>query len=341
LNQAPDPPVRDVLHQVRDLLAQSIDASRSLTAELAPPILYDGGLVESLRWLARWIKEKHGLAVELHLDDRIDAPTDVRVLLFHATRELLFNVVKHAGVTAAKVYLEEWGRERLKITVADHGAGFEVGRLQEPDRTVGGFGLFNIRERLQWNDGHLEISSTPGQGTRASIFAPRTPPKTAEPAIPYAALPALPRRAGEPPGTAIRVLVVDDHRIVREGLIRLLRESADILVVGEAENGRQAVDLARTTAPDVAIMDVNMPIMNGVDATRLIAAERPHCRVIGLSMHQQADMEAAMRQAGAVAYLPKDGPSEALINAVRGTAAAPRRGAAAVKANAAEPGAAG
>jgi len=318
LNKTADPQAQDAMLQVRELLAQSIDASRSLTAELAPPILYDGDLADALHWLARWIREKHGLEIELQLDETVDAAPDIRVLLFQATRELLFNVVKHAGVTHAKIYLEEWGADRLKISVVDHGAGFDTCRLEKQDRTVGGFGLFNIRERLQWNGGLLEIASAPGQGTRASVFGPRISTAVLAPAPPSVEPATPPADAAQSAGAAIRVLVVDDHRIVREGLISLVQEVADICVVGEAENGRQAVDLARKTAPDVVIMDINMPIMNGIEATRIITGERPQCRVIGLSMHHQSDMEAAMRSAGAVAYLPKDGPSEALIDAVRG-----------------------
>jgi DNA-binding NarL/FixJ family response regulator len=117
---------------------------------------------------------------------------------------------------------------------------------------------------------------------------------------------------------SIRVLLADDHRIVREGLAQLLNGTSDIKVVGEAEDGYIAVDLARRLQPDVVVADVSMPRMTGIEATRLIKADLPDCRVIGLSMHRSADMETSMREAGASIYLAKDGPSEALINAIRG-----------------------
>ena len=122
------------------------------------------------------------------------------------------------------------------------------------------------------------------------------------------------------------MLLADDHELLREGLASVLQDQTDIEVVGEASDGQVAVELAFKTRPDVVVMDVAMPRLSGVDATRLITAAHPHIRVIGLSMHEQADMAGAMRGAGAVAYLPKDSPVEELIAAIR-NAATPARSA--------------
>ena len=97
----------------------------------------------------------------------------------------------------------------------------------------------------------------------------------------------------------------------------LLRDQPDMEVVGEASDGEAVVDLALKSRPDVVIMDVSMPHLSGIEATRRITATDPDICVIGLSMHEQADMAGAMRRAGAVAYLPKDGPVEELIAAIR------------------------
>ena len=104
---------------------------------------------------------------------------------------------------------------------------------------------------------------------------------------------------------------------MRQGLSSLLQFEEDIEVVGEAENGQQAVELARQQSPDVIIMDVNMPVMGGIEATRILGQELPQIKVIALSMHAERDTAEAMRQAGAVAYLTKGGPSEDLIAAIR------------------------
>jgi len=116
------------------------------------------------------------------------------------------------------------------------------------------------------------------------------------------------------------VLLADDHKLIREGLAGLLRQEKDIEVVGEARDGRDAVDLARKTRPDVVLMDVSMPGLDGIEATRRIIAEMPNARVIGLSTNTDEEMVTAMREAGAVAYFAKDVPSAVLIEAIRSNA---------------------
>ena len=115
----------------------------------------------------------------------------------------------------------------------------------------------------------------------------------------------------------IRVLVADDHPILREGLTGLLAEEPDIDVVGQAGDGQEALELARRIAPQVVLMDITMPVLNGIDATRQIKAEMPQIRVIALSMHEDQALISAMYKAGADAYLVKSGPSEALVEAIR------------------------
>jgi CheY-like chemotaxis protein len=115
----------------------------------------------------------------------------------------------------------------------------------------------------------------------------------------------------------IRVLLADDHALLRAGLAGLLADEPDIEVVGQAGDGQAALELAVEVIPDVILMDVTMPRLNGIEATRRIAAILPQVRIIGLSMHDQDAMSAAMRKAGAAAYLSKDGRSETLLETIR------------------------
>ncbi|MEX2430986.1 MAG: response regulator transcription factor, partial [Dehalococcoidia bacterium] len=124
-------------------------------------------------------------------------------------------------------------------------------------------------------------------------------------------------------GKNIRVLLADDHKILREGIAGLLEEQSDIEIVGEASDGQMAVDMARELQPDVVVMDVTMPRLNGVEATRRITREVPDVAVIGLSIHEEEDMATAMREAGAADYRSKGGPSNALVLAIRNSRAAP------------------
>lgn len=114
-----------------------------------------------------------------------------------------------------------------------------------------------------------------------------------------------------------KILIADDHQIVRQGLRFLLEKESDLKVVAEAENGRTTVRLARELTPGVIIMDVAMPELNGIEATRQIIAESPATKVIALSMYVDRRFVVNMLKAGASAYLLKDCAFEELIRAIR------------------------
>ena len=116
---------------------------------------------------------------------------------------------------------------------------------------------------------------------------------------------------------AIKVLIADDHQIVRQGLRTLLEKEPDLEVVAEAENGRSTVRLVRERHPEVVIMDVAMPDLNGIEATRQIISENPKVKVIALSMYADRRFVSNMLKAGASGYLLKDCASEELVRAIR------------------------
>jgi len=115
----------------------------------------------------------------------------------------------------------------------------------------------------------------------------------------------------------IRVLLVDDHTLLRQGLRAILDREADIKVIGEAADGRDALRKAVALRPDVVVIDISMPRVNGVEATRQIRAELPGTRVVALSMHDGEDYVESILRAGATGYVLKDAPARDLVAAIR------------------------
>ena len=118
----------------------------------------------------------------------------------------------------------------------------------------------------------------------------------------------------------IRILLADDHAVVRQGFRMILSAHSDLEIVGEAGNGREAVELAANLRPDVVVMDVAMPELNGIEATRRLTADNPHIRVVALSMHKDSVYVREILRAGARGYLLKDSVAADLVSAVRAVA---------------------
>jgi CheY-like chemotaxis protein/anti-sigma regulatory factor (Ser/Thr protein kinase) len=290
---------RDLHH----LLTEAITASRSLTAELSPPILRKMGFVPALHWLAEWMQKTHQLTVHLALDPSAEPAEDaVKVLLFRCIRELLFNTAKHAGTLEAALEIARH-RTYLHLTVADQGRGFDPSHLDASGGT--GLGLASIRQRVEYLGGTVQVESAPGHGSRFLLTVPCLSP-------------GRPALVSAHPHAGIRVLVADDHGEVHQALARLLAEADDIRVVGEAADGAQALALARQHRPDVVLMDVQMPNMDGIEATRRLRAELPEVPVIGLSIADDPHTAGQMTAAGAVAYLSKSVSLDRLLAEIRG-----------------------
>ncbi|MCE5327237.1 MAG: response regulator [Planctomycetaceae bacterium] len=337
LRSRPSPTQQNLLGRVHDILRESIETSRTLAVELYPPILHELGLPAALEWLAQQMQERYGLDVHVEADPQAQPEDeDLRGFLFQSARELLFNVVKHAHVKEASAKLSINRDARVELAVEDHGIGFDPQSLQSGEGEDGdsvGFGIFSIRERIEALGGAMELTSHPGDGTRVAVTAPlrgavyphrRVAGVDGMVGSPDERIGSLRRvlSSAPPKPGKIRVLLADDHAIMRQGLATLLEGEEDIQVIGEASDGQMAVDLAGDMHPDVIIMDVSMPGLNGIEATRIIRRQSPHVAVIGLSMHEDATIAAEMREAGADSYLTKGGPSEDLINAIRECVAA-------------------
>ncbi|HAH49285.1 PAS domain S-box protein [Gimesia sp.] len=162
------------LARADELLNQSIEVTRSLTAELNPVVLHEEGLPMALEWLAHNMQERYNLTVALDLDQAVSPQAELtKIVLYECVREILFNVVKHAQATHAQVGMHSISNQELEITVSDDGVGFDLQQFDQQKTEPGGMGLSNIEYRLSLINGKFWLDSSPGQGTKAHIIAAR------------------------------------------------------------------------------------------------------------------------------------------------------------------------
>lgn len=308
-----------VFANIDRLLEEAIAVSRGLSQQLSPPVLHQFGLAAALEWLARENDEQFGLKVQLetHAPDVKDS--SLKVFIFRAVQELLFNIVKHSGVKSANVILTAVD-QHLVLTISDPGRGFDPEILNSPVKK-GGLGLVSLRERVRAIGGDLVIDSAPGRGCRFTLTVPRS---LSETTVPEAARPRsdepqpmiFPSYAAVFDPNGIRVLFADDHQVLRQGLISMVKGQPDIVVVGEAADGEEALELTRQLNPRLVVMDISMPKMDGIEATRRIKEEMPDVRVIGLSMFDDENVARKMREAGAAAFVSKSESSTELLKTI-------------------------
>ncbi len=310
---------RTLVKDLERILDEALAYTRSLVAKLSPPVLYHLGLPAALQWLAEQMEE-HQLIVETAIDvpDIFPKlPDDVAAILFQSVRELLFNVIKHAGSPYVQIVLRITPDQNLVIIVTDQGQGFDAAQVDQASTATVSFGLFSIKERMEALGGSVHIHSHVGHGTSVTLVCPMTPSPRARLFQPIQSAHDETRtipRSG--PARSIRVLLADDHAMVRQGIRALLERHDDLLVVGEAWDGQHACELAAALHPDVIVMDANMPHLDGIEATRRIKQNHPQMVIIGLSVQSAAQVANSMLQAGASRYLTKESAGDQLYETI-------------------------
>jgi signal transduction histidine kinase/CheY-like chemotaxis protein len=301
------------LEELNKTLNDCLRYTRTLVSELCPTALYESGVISALQQLTAQMK-KHGLHVTVSsIGPQPTLTADQAMVVYQIIRELLFNVLKHAKVDQATVCLECKSPSTVAVIVEDRGRGFDPLILSE--QSSKGFGLFNIRERVEALGGQFSLRSAPESGTTATFQLPVAPEATDNSASYVDLLDTAP--VTREITHMLRVLLVDDHAMVRQGLRSLLGNYQDVVVLGEACDGQEAITAVGTLRPNLVVMDVNMPSMDGITATRLIKTRYPHITVIGLSVNSDAQNEAAMLEAGAALLLTKEAAVEQLYSAMK------------------------
>lgn len=312
---AADSSTSHMIQDLDDIFTKSLAYIRTLMAELIPPALYELGLPSALRWLAEETRIRHQLTVDVHLaEEPIQLPDDQALFLFQTVRKLLLNLVQHAGTSHAAISLTAGTNNHVRIVVKDHSPGVNSDFHETKSEATQ---LLSIRERMEAMGGSLHVDSGPDTGMTITLELALAGTVEEEAGPPVSFLQdRRPITTAEQSLAMRRLLLVDDHAMVREGLRAILEDYEDLSIVGLASNGVEAVSMAVESNPDVILMDVNMPEMDGIEATKRIKAARPAAIVIGLSVNNSPPVMAAMKEAGAAAFVSKDAAGEQLYDAI-------------------------
>ncbi len=322
------PACEQIFKKVNDIFSDALTYTRTLVSDLSPTVLRDQGLAAALQWLGNSMqKHEQAVTVTVSEDQDLRLPEDQVILLFQSVRELLINSAKHAGTGQAALVMEQQ-EGNLRITVSDKGKGFDFAAVTSVAVAAGTasggisskYGLLSIQERMRALGGSFDIHSVPGQGTTATLLLPLARDgevgSTVKAWKPKKGSSSTFASTVQPPDPRIRVLLVDDHIMVRQGLRAILDAYADIELVGEAANGEEAVQLVDQLRPTVVVMDINMPKMDGIEATGWIKRRYPDTIVVGLSVNAAKENEEAMMRAGAVGLMTKESAVEQLHDAI-------------------------
>ena len=323
------PNADELLKDTEEVLNKALIYSRTLMAELSPPVLQEHGLPSALTWLGTQMqRDDLAVTVDLGGTTSLSLSEECALLLFQSVRELLMNALKHAKCKAVMVRVHIVD-SKLHIQVRDDGIGFDVmakNITSSASTLSSNWGLFSIQERMRDLGGWFDLQSTPGQGTSATLILESEKPTAASDLHPSPAPRFLPQRRVTSNSASIRILLVDDHAMVRQGLRTMLESYPGMEVVGEACNGEEAVQAAEVLQPSLIVMDINMPRMNGIQATAAIKARFHDMIVIGLSVQAGGANAEAMSRAGAAMLLTKEAAVDELHDMIQHLIAEAQRG---------------
>ncbi|MFS0557071.1 response regulator [Brevibacillus sp. 179-C9.3 HS] len=245
-------------------------------------------LVHTLRHLAEEFQTHAKVNVRFReIGEEYPVGKQVKMTLFRCLQESLTNAVRHGQATDIVVSLH-FEPQQTRLEVQDNGHGVENWK--------DGFGITTMKERAAHLQGRVSVYSERGEGTLITCFVPRLVESTDE---------------------IIRLFIVDDHSFIRESLRSIIEGQRDLRVVGMAEDGAQAVELCEELEPDLVLMDLEMPNMDGIMATKRIKEKWPGIRVLVLSTFQDTEKAKEIMRSGADGYVLKSIESRELAETIR------------------------
>jgi two-component system, NarL family, sensor kinase len=316
--------VQETFEETRDVVRKIGEEIRTLSYLLHPPLLDESGLASAVRWYAEGFQKRSGIHLAVNIAPGLGRLSmEIETALFRVVQESLTNVHRYSGSPDAEIKIYADGGE-LCLEIIDHGKGIEAGSVRTSIDGMAslGVGIPGMRERLRQLGGQLEVDFG-RNGTRVLANVPLKQAE-AEISVPESA----PTEGSEQeskfdagtnsPGDARRrILIADDHEVMRRGVRGLLESHEEWAVCGEAFEGREAVVKSRELRPDLIIMDINMPGLTGIAAAQQIRRENPSAKILFFSVHESAQTVREVVNAGAQGYVAKSRAGHDLVDAVR------------------------
>lgn len=309
---------RESISQCLELTNQISEEIRTLSYLLHPPLLDELGLPSAVKWYTQGFQKRTGIQVDVVVaHDLPRLRPDAEVALFRVVQESLTNVHRYSGSPSAyvRVRLEEGD---FKLEIGDFGKGMKAEGTRTRNGALAplGVGIQGMRQRLRQLSGHLEIGSRMGKGTLVTATLPIDGLCLAAEEEKPAAGAARTEKAREKKPSA-RILVADDHEMLRRGVRSMLESEPELEICGEATDGIEAVEKTLKLKPQLVILDVNMPALNGLAVVRQILRARPETKILIFTVHDSEQTAQESFHAGAHGFLSKGKAGRDLIAAVK------------------------
>ena len=310
---------RRILSDCTTLNKQVGEEIRTLSYLLHPPLLDELGLASAAKWYAEGFERRTGIQLDVEIASFVRMPPDVEVTLFRIIQESLTNVHRYSGSRKAFVRLEVVAN-KLLLKIGDFGKGINPDLLNSSGKVFSlGVGIQGMKERMRQLHGTLEITSLPNKGTLVTATIPLSELKLTNSGE-SARGESAPRDLGKTTSAAEksrkRILIADDHEMLRRGLRALLEKETRWEVCGEATTGQEAVEMVLGLHPDLVILDINMPVLNGLAAVRQMIRYRPQTKILIFTVHDSDQTKKEIRAAGAHGLLSKSNASQDLLRMV-------------------------
>ena len=297
---------------------------RTLSYLLHPPMLDELGLSSAVKWYLAGFTNRTNIRIEADIPADIHRLSpDAEVALFRVLQESLTNVHRYSESPRAVVRIKNTP-EALTLEVQDFGKGMKLTKSSSTSAVPEhlGVGIQGMNERMRQLGGKLEITSSLNRGTLVVATIPfsgtvKVPAKFPFDSVSSASISASEGAVAANVNLRKKILIADDHEMLRRGLRNTLQRERDLEICGEAVDGEEAVEKTKTLQPDLVILDINMPGLNGLAALRQILRHRPKTKVLVFSVHDSDQTIQEANAAGAHGFLSKGKDAQDLLRVIR------------------------